>query len=100
MDYRKAEGTEKRREGQDDRMGRMRCFPGRPLVPNRNPVHPVHPVRKALSGKVVASSGLDGVSAHREGGLAPIRGSMRNLLTYKAGFTQVVDFQDGPSVTR
>jgi len=48
----------------------------------------------------VASSGLDGVSAHRLGALTLMRGSMRNLLISKAGFTQVVDFQDRPYASR
>ena len=102
----------------------MRCLLGAHLVCTRNPVartagrfqfvltHPVHPVKKVLSREAVASSGLDGdgtsykrptlraVSTHREVGMASMRGTMRKSLISKASFTQVVDFQDRPYVTR
>jgi hypothetical protein len=51
-------------------------------------------------GEAVAMSRLDGVSAHRVARLASIPGSKRKSLIPKAGFMQVVDFQDRPYVTR
>jgi len=96
-------------------MDSMKCLFARHLVRERNPfypVHPVHPVKKVLSGGPIASSGLDrdgtnyerpavrAVSAHREVGMAFMRGTMRKSLISKASFTQVVDFQDRAYVTR
>jgi hypothetical protein len=76
-----------------------RCFFGRHPVRKRNPFYPVHPVKKILSSKAVATSGLDGdgtnykrpalraVSAHRGG-------SVRKPLICRVGLMQVVDFHN------
>ena len=80
--------------GQDDRMDRMRRFLGGHLVRTRNPVDLVHPVRKVLSREPVASSGLDGVSAHRGSGLTSIRGFMLAFVEVRNRLMQLVDFQD------
>jgi hypothetical protein len=94
MNYESISGKQKRWESQDDRMDRIRCLFGRHPVRTRNPVDPVHPVKKILSGEGVASSGLDRVSAHHGGGLPPLRCRIRNSLICRIGLTQVVDFPD------
>ena len=94
MNYKNINGKQNRRETQDERIGRMRSLFSRRRVRTRNPVHPVHPVKKIPSGESIASSGLDGVSAHRGAGLAPMRGSVRNLLISRIGLLQVIDFHD------
>ena len=116
MDYKNISRKQKSRERQDDGMGRMRCLFGRHLVRTKNPVariagrsqfvltHPVHPVKKVLSGEAVAKSRLDGdgtnyerpalraVSAHRDGALAPVRGSMRKSLICRVALRKSLIF--------
>jgi hypothetical protein len=108
MKYKNISRMQKKRQRQDDRMQRMRGFPGKLLAQARNPVagaadrsqfvlihpvDPVHPVRKVFSGESVANSGLDGISAHRGLAWRPFAVRLQFSIVWKQ-LTQLVDFQD------